>query len=321
MDETLTALGLSELEEAVYRALLVAPGRSLSSIAEALEAGRERCRRSLTILESRGLISRGPQGDPRFFPAPPGLAIEALIRAKEEELQRTRLAARELDQAFAEQGRSGQERRVVEILTGREAILQRFEQLQLTADQFLRVFDKPPHATLAPNVVQQQPLAAGVRYLSVYEAASLELPGRLEIVKQYVRWGEEARVVSGVPMKLAIADSDLALVPLSIEEPGIEESLLIHESPLLDALVMLFDRIWQEAAPIRLENENVETPLTETDQLILTLLGSGLQDQAIARQTSLGLRTIRRHVSSLLVRLHASSRFQAGVIAAKRDWV
>jgi DNA-binding NarL/FixJ family response regulator len=54
---------------------------------------------------------------------------------------------------------------------------------------------------------------------------------------------------------------------------------------------------------------------------MLTLLVSGLKDEAIARQLGWSLRTMRRRTSRLHELLGADNRFQAGVNAARRGWI
>ncbi|MEV0073573.1 LuxR C-terminal-related transcriptional regulator [Amycolatopsis sp. NPDC050768] len=54
---------------------------------------------------------------------------------------------------------------------------------------------------------------------------------------------------------------------------------------------------------------------------MLSLLAAGLTDEAIARSTGTGERTVRRHVCAILEILRVESRFAAGVAAAKRGWV
>jgi DNA-binding NarL/FixJ family response regulator len=53
---------------------------------------------------------------------------------------------------------------------------------------------------------------------------------------------------------------------------------------------------------------------------VLTLLGAGLTDQAIARQLGVSLRTARRRINAIMTRVHGSTRFQAGA-AAHRGWL
>ncbi|MFV2022916.1 response regulator transcription factor, partial [Micromonospora sp. LOL_023] len=47
------------------------------------------------------------------------------------------------------------------------------------------------------------------------------------------------------------------------------------------------------------------------------LLAAGYKDEATARELRISVRTYRRHVATLMERLNAESRFQAGIQAAK----
>ncbi|EGD54415.1 regulatory protein LuxR [Gordonia neofelifaecis NRRL B-59395] len=57
--------------------------------------------------------------------------------------------------------------------------------------------------------------------------------------------------------------------------------------------------------------------LTAREQDVLSLLGAGLTNPAIAERLGIGLHTVKGHVKALLVKLDASSRFEA-VVNARR---
>lgn len=57
------------------------------------------------------------------------------------------------------------------------------------------------------------------------------------------------------------------------------------------------------------------------DRRILALMAGGATDDAIARHLGLGRRTVARRVSAILDRLGATTRFQAGVQAARCGWL
>jgi DNA-binding NarL/FixJ family response regulator len=58
--------------------------------------------------------------------------------------------------------------------------------------------------------------------------------------------------------------------------------------------------------------------VSERDRTIITLMAAGATDEAIARRLDLSRRTVVRRIAALLDRLGATTRFQAGVQAAKR---
>ncbi|MFD1936887.1 hypothetical protein ACFSKW_35995 [Nonomuraea mangrovi] len=50
------------------------------------------------------------------------------------------------------------------------------------------------------------------------------------------------------------------------------------------------------------------------------MLAAGLKDEAVVRRLGVSLRTVHRRVSELTDRLGARTRFQAGLLAARRGW-
>ncbi|MEO3854275.1 LuxR C-terminal-related transcriptional regulator [Acrocarpospora sp. B8E8] len=54
---------------------------------------------------------------------------------------------------------------------------------------------------------------------------------------------------------------------------------------------------------------------------LLRMLLEGQTDERAARRLGLSLRTVRRSMSSLMTRLGARSRFQAGARAVQRGWL
>jgi DNA-binding CsgD family transcriptional regulator len=161
----------------------------------------------------------------------------------------------------------------------------------------------------------------------IYDQQALQVPGHLEVIQDLVAAGEQARSLAGLPMKLAVADQRLGLIPLRLDEPGTEAALLIHPSPLLEAITMLFESLWQRATRLRFRagSEAVasEWPneLTGEDERLLVLLSGGLKDQAIARQLGVGLRTAERRISRIMRLLGAETRFQAGLQVNERGWL
>ena len=64
-----------------------------------------------------------------------------------------------------------------------------------------------------------------------------------------------------------------------------------------------------------------EIELDRRDVHLLSLLSDGRSDSTIARLSGISLRTVERRVRSLMDRLGAKTRFQAGVQAARRGWI
>jgi predicted transcriptional regulator len=324
----LESLGVSETEEGVYQILLEQPGASITSIAEASGVPRRQVGNVLASLEAKGLVTRTPDRLPKFIPTAPDAAIEVLVLQKQAELERTRLSAKGLVQKLKAARGADTTDHLIEVINGREAFARRFVQLQQSATDEVLAFDKPPYVTPARecNEVELSRLAGGLKWRGLYDRRALELPGALDVIRTMASAGEQARVMTGLPLKLAVADRRIGLIPLNVE-PGREEAVIVHSSPLLDALVALFETLWERAAPIRFTNGPSETPgegetsLSEMDGRILTLLAAGFTDESVANQVGVAQATVQRRMKRMMQTLGAQSRFQAGVLAAERGFL
>jgi DNA-binding Lrp family transcriptional regulator len=315
MTTELTAAGIDPFDESVYRTVLSRHTAIPAELAADLGCSPERIVRALDRLRDHGLVGRLAGSRRRYAAIEPRAAVEALVRARTVELDRVRSAAAELSLLFAaaQEGVTDE----VEVATGSEALGRWFVRLQQEAREEVITLDRPPYALTTSNPVEANALTRGVVYRAVYAPEALEWPGVLGDIRELVRHGEQARVLPGLRVKLAIADRRLALMPLSLDLTDVRAAV-IRPSALLDALVDYWQMCWRQAIPL---DAPADDPLGEEDRQILTLLVSGLKDEAIARQLGWSVRTMRRRISRLHELLGAANRFQAGVIAARRGWL
>jgi sugar-specific transcriptional regulator TrmB/DNA-binding CsgD family transcriptional regulator len=318
---TLGAFGLTEEDESAYLVLLSLPSATRAELARRGGTGPNQLAASLVRLQARGLVRRLPGRPARYVAAPPDAAIEALVHDHELRLQRVRATTGELLARYRAGRLALDPANLVEIIVGQDAIAQRFRELQAAATREMLVFDRPPYAQRAGNAGQLAILARGVCWRAVYTPESLELPGMPEELGRLMAAGEEARLLANLPMKLAIADRSAALVTLTAETAQ-DQAAVIHRSTLLDALMVLFEQFWGQAVPLAPDDRRQDADgLTDLDRRILGLLLTGAKDDAIARQLGLSERTMRRRMRALFDALGVSTRFQAGVQAARRGWI
>jgi DNA-binding NarL/FixJ family response regulator len=93
----------------------------------------------------------------------------------------------------------------------------------------------------------------------------------------------------------------------------------VRERNVIAWVVATFEQLWAEASPLEevINKQHDETELDQTRAAILRLMAEGEKDEAISRRLSISVRTCRRHIADYMVQVGASSRFQAGVIAAR----
>jgi hypothetical protein len=318
---TLAPAGVDPFDEAVYRAILVRHSAAPAELADELGHSADRIGRALDRLREHGLVGRMSGTRRRYAAIEPQGAVSALIRARSAELDRVRAAAEDLSSLFARAQTSSAS--AVEIVNGSEALGRWFVRLQQEATDEVITLDRPPYALTTSNPVEATALTRGVTYRAVYAPEALEWPGVLGDIRELVNHGEQARVLPGLRIKLAIADRRLALMPLSLDLTDVRAAV-IRPSTLLDGLIDYWEMCWQAALPLPTVSSGSSEPsggLSDDDRALLTLLVSGLKDEAIARQLGWSLRTMRRRIAGLIEELGAANRFQAGVIANRRGWI
>lgn len=312
----LEALGIDEFTETVYRALLTSPGRTAPALARQLDRSERATRRAVAELEGLGLVSRLPGRPVRLTAARPDTAIDLLVARRRNELDTVQSNARVLAAEMTEHRQQPDE--LLEILIGQQAVADRYAQLVRDCERELMVFDRPPYAADTPQ--SETEVSTRLRdHLSVrglYASESLEYPGALAAAKRAIEHGEQSRTHPRVPMKLAIADHRTALLPLVLEDM-VASALVIRPCALLDALVALFELLWEQGTPLIPEQGGT----APSDPGLLALLAAGAKDETIARELGISSRTVTRRVGELLDELGARTRFQAGALAQRRDWL
>lgn len=320
----LEALGLDPESEQLYVALLDLPPLPLPELAHRTGLSVARARSAMARLESLGLVSRAVGQPVRWTPISPAVALETLALQRERAIEVARRTAAALQRRFGQRERDASD--LIEILTTRETIAQRYAQVQHSATEEILNFDAPPYSVDPGDIdTELERLAAGIRYRVVYTHEALEVPGRFEVLQRLIAAGQEARSLPSLPMKLVVADRRLALLPLQIDtSQALTSAIVVHASSLLELLALVFEEHWRRASPVHdVEREAAGSAdgLDPVEHRILAMLASGLKDETVARQLGVTERTVRRHVRVILARLDATTRLQAALRARDRGWI
>jgi hypothetical protein len=141
-----------------------------------------------------------------------------------------------------------------------------------------------------------------------------------ELIRVRAEAGEQVRILSEVPTRLAVFGSTAALLGQRFGTPD-DRRLVLKQESIVAALTYLFEALWEKAlvVPILDRERRVEGP--NDNRLLLRQLAGGAKDEQIARALGLSVRTVRRRVAELLDELGADSRFQAGAEAVRRGWL
>lgn len=324
----LEAIGITGTAARIYSELVETEQLSVAEAAEHCGISARQASAELSAMESLGLAVRVAGRPVRYRPVAPDLAISSLIAQREKELQDARATMHQLTDVFQATARGRHPDAHVEVVRGTPNIARLIVRVHEQSKQQIRGFDRPPYSqepgTSYP--LERSRLDVGVAYRVIYDAAALAIPGRMyDDILPSSAAGEHARTRQELPIKLIISDDQLALIPAAVTSRSIDTTFVIHKSPILDALIALFEAEWAKATPIPGTDAapgraGSEAPDAETSALI-ALLAAGMTDAAIARSLSWSMRTTQRRMRQLMDDLGVSTRFQAGAAARDRGWL
>ncbi|WP_053707188.1 LuxR C-terminal-related transcriptional regulator [Streptomyces sp. NRRL B-3648] len=310
----------------VYQSLVRHPHQSAAELAARTGLAEAAVRAALAELAAGdGVVTADPGSAGALWEAvPPTQLVEALLRRDDALRTALRRTGAELERLYRSARRDSTHYGALEVVEDLARVLAISRQLQQTARHQLRSIDVPPYSGtpdfyLAQEALQRERMAAGVTYRAIYPGSAFDDAIAWPNMARMIEAGEQARTLDDPPLKLSLRDDDLAVVTLAADErPGVV-SLVIRPSSLLQALSNVFESLWRLAVPVSATGTG--TQIDARDRQILSLMASGATDDAIARHLGVGRRTVVRRVSALLAGLGATTRFQAGVQAARRGWL
>ncbi|WP_353946064.1 LuxR family transcriptional regulator [Streptomyces sp. HUAS MG91] len=329
VDAQWEALGLEADELQVYEALLtLPPHRSRSALGRTLGLPARRVTAALDQLAGHG-FTRPADGPGLPHPIPPATALRTLLHQHRAQLMRRSAELEELtgsvDRISARLLSTVHNPRAIGIETvrGGLAIAERVAALVVSAREEVALIDRPPYASSQPDGMPTPldvaaPARRGARVRVVVDREGLSFQGRARGLNELSEQGVQIRVGTALPTKLITVDRRVTLLPPTDAADPTASALVVSDSLLGNALVPLFDALWERAVPIGAVRDD---EITEEDREVLTLLSSGLKDEAIARRLGVHVHTVRRRITRLMLTLEAETRFQAGVQALRRGWL
>jgi DNA-binding MarR family transcriptional regulator len=308
---------LSEPEERAYRLLVRLGGAQVADLAGHAAVGADDAAALLESLRVKGLATPGPT----FHALPPDVALGEVLLRRQRDLEAERRMVAALSEEYRTTARRRSAEHLVEVVVGADALRQRLREMQDSAREEILWFCRAnPVAMAGPeNEEESDALVRGVRYRAIYERELLEKPGELESIIESIGHGEQARSLPSLPVRLAIADRQLAICPLVPDQDrgvGEPSAALIRRSELLDALVALFESHWERATPLVAESAD-----DEPDTLLLSLFVAGMPDKSIATQLGISRRTVQRRLDRLMSLAGVDTRTGLAYEAARRGWL
>jgi DNA-binding CsgD family transcriptional regulator/sugar-specific transcriptional regulator TrmB len=322
----LESMGLSAEAAEVYRAMLDEPGVSVEQLGARLRMPAPNVRSHLDDLADLMLVRASADHPGRLCAVSPEVGLADLLARQEVELAQrqarlaqSRAALTSMVAERAAQGSAAGDRllgldairtRLAHLARGvrRELIgvqpgVQRPDDLQASADQ---------------NVAA---LKRGVEMRTLYQDVVRNHAHVVAHAHRLLSHGGEVRTAPVIPRRTVIFDRVDAIVPIDPSDSR-KGALHVTEPGLVAILLEHVEQAWSTAVPLgAVREDDPDTGLTATERELLRLLGAGLTDETAGRRLGLSLRTVRRHMASIMERLGASSRFEAGIKAAQRGWL
>ncbi|HEY3556372.1 MAG TPA: helix-turn-helix domain-containing protein [Kribbella sp.] len=317
---------LDAREEQTYRLLVGLTAARAAELAEVAELPPQEADEVLQRLQAKGLVTVQPADEPVFRPLPPDVAFGTTLLRRQESLEAARQTVASLSEEFRASASRRDAHHLVEVIVGATTLRERLRDLQNSAREEILWFCRANPLAMqgAENTEEYGALSRGVRYRAIYERALIETPGELDSIAEGVSWGEEARVVPTLPVRIAIVDRQTAICPLVRDDESIGEpsAAIISRGQLLDALLALFESYWELGTPVRLQPGPVEPEgLDDSERLLLSLLVGGVPDKSIATQLGISRRTVQRRLDRLMALAGVDTRTGLAFQAAKRDWL
>ena len=326
----LDMFGVPPGTEAVYCAMLDHPLADVSELARLLTLPEDVVVQELDQLAGLRLVE-SRRGSPTSLTAvPPELAIEALIAREEERIAAAQQQMRQardsvggLVHSFVGSRCQRDDAGMVELIDDARVVTSRLFQLTRGAEErvsFVLPGDPLPQSALGPSArLDDELLARRVPLRIIVTESSLAAPHWHEHLCTQVAKGAQVRAHPAPPTRLVVVDGRVAVLP----RHGSSGAVLVHGPDLVGPLGALFDEVWHVALPLTPTADGAAEPLVTEARIrqVVTLLAQGHKDETIARRLGVSVRTVRRLVSAAVTSLHAESRFQAGVLAARRGWL
>jgi DNA-binding CsgD family transcriptional regulator len=323
-DALMSALGLNRAAGRLYGRLVHKTGSTLAEIAEDFDVAEGALVQRMQPLVDSGVVVITSE---RVMVVPPAEAVARLISETAASAGRAHQRLEEIAAAMPylagvslrlaqELGHAESEPLDGELVLGslgldrfRAVIRQGVGQiLILRPDQW----SLPYEDELVQPV--EQAIREGRRCRTLYPVRALtEAP---HLLQQRAAMGEEIRLLPDLPTRLLILEGTHVVLPEPLGLAG-SPVLVARQRGLVALSTLYFEALWAQGAPF----EQSQPAVGEVRRFLLEQLASGAQDEQIARRLGLSLRTVRRRVAEVMAELGASSRFQAGVEAARRGWL
>ncbi|GGR58398.1 hypothetical protein J2S40_003480 [Nocardioides luteus] len=317
----MTALGFDPGSAQLYSRLLPLNGWPLVVVAATLSTSEEELRQEAAPLIESGVIC---VGETLTVLSPPAVVAHMLERAAtraqdahDHLLKISQSVPYVAGTAARIPGPIGEEHPIDGEVIATEFTPETFERLvSATSGEMMWL---RPSVTVHPSEMRfisviEATIKAGRRCRGIYPATAWK--NSPDVLRMRAEIGEEIRILPRVSTHLMVVGSTHAMFPDPLG-PVQQPMVNVRQRGIVEVVTNYYEELWRRAMPV----DGLDEEPSAERRLLLAELASGAQDEQIARRLGVSLRTVRRRVAELLEELNATSRFEAGVEAARRHWI
>jgi len=253
-------IGLTEREAKVYMTLLNGRMYSASDLQKAVNIPRTKIYEVLNKLLSRGICTERKLGKNKIYEAiEPDLALESIYSKYQNDLNRKKKLINQLSEVFTPIFENSKSiinpLEFIEVMKDKVKIHRRYTNSVRSTKREMLTFNRGPYASDNPERLAEQEdeetklLKRGGVTKNIYEFKEFkEVDWLLESVKKTVRFGQEARVVDNLPIKMLIFDDEKVMFPLEqpIDVSNDLTMIYIEHKQLANACRILFNHMWDQ---------------------------------------------------------------------------
>jgi hypothetical protein len=268
--QSLTSVGLTAYESAVYIALLGRPALGSAEIVSRSGIPRQRVYDVLASLVLKGLCTARDTNPKTYSATDPRIALDLLAREQAAVLERQRqetqaLAARlaaELAPVFASGRDQHDPLAYVEVLSGSTRITHRALTLAEAAKNSVNSCIKQPMILSKEQnwTFLKAPLGRGLKYRALCDAETMQEAELRGWMNQFQQLGLEIRIAPELPLKMQTFDDEVALI--SMQDPAGGQpsftAVAILNRGLVAMLNLAFEYLWAGAKRLGPESESRE---------------------------------------------------------------
>lgn len=211
----------------------------------------------------------------------------------------------------------------IELFTDRQLTRDRLEVLDsLSSEEFVAMRNVFPSAEILEVSLGRdlKMIENGIVVRMLVSQQALQSRGARRYLQTLAEAGAEVRATASVPLHMNIHDRAIVVVGAGPGSQGEGADVILHNSLVANCFFKVFIHGWELAQPYGELNSGSRgkgIQLSPQQYEVLALLATGVKDETIARRLACSDRTLRRLMNQLMDKLGASSRFEAGVIAAR----